>query len=607
MDFLKNKNFAFSKLASGITDSDTSLTITTGENEYFPSSGSFMCVIWGQTYSNPASDNSREIVKMTYDSGDTYTIIREQEESTKKAWDVNSHIALTLTAGKADEIEVEINKLIDNQNFVDSPMLINGGNVEKGTTINTFKVNSLTSLLRKTDSNIGELVYVSKTTEDNITITDADTTYYVILNYNFGTPTISISTTLPNMTQNILIGKVARGGYGVYHVSCGLRLQDGVRKLFKRSYDLRKNELKPGSGTISYEAINCISFADASGYLGANEVAIPAIDTSGSDTYIPVWGDGVGGFIEGAKITGTDIAFVDGGAGEDTITQTAAEFLEMNYESGDSLLISGSASNDQTINIISVLADTLSVATGSLIAESAGATITLTIQKHKVNYNKYDNDGVLTNLSTNKFGCHWWYRHANANGQLYCVLGIDNYSEAEAEVAPEPNRPTHLAEFGTLFGVTIVPHSGGEFAAIHMVTEHTFSGTAVAVHNSLGGLNDADYKHLTAAEYTESGFTLQSDTGVIGTTDIDWTDGNFHKFTFGAGNETLTFTNPTLIGDLTLIVVQDGTGTRTITWPTIKWEGGSAPTLTTDAGAIDIIKLIYDGTNYYGRYFLNNS
>lgn len=34
-----------------------------------------------------------------------------------------------------------------------------------------------------------------------------------------------------------------------------------------------------------------------------------------------------------------------------------------------------------------------------------------------------------------------------------------------------------------------------------MVTDTVFTGTSVAVHNDLGGLNDGDYKHLTASEY----------------------------------------------------------------------------------------------------------
>ena len=73
------------------------------------------------------------------------------------------------------------------------------------------------------------------------------------------------------------------------------------------------------------------------------------------------------------------------------------------------------------------------------------------------------------------------------------------------------------------------------------------------------------------------------------------------KFTFGAQNDTFTFTATTNPCNILLMLVQDGTGSRTATWPaTVKWPGGTAPTLTTAANAIDIIGFYFDGTNYFG-------
>jgi len=97
-----------------------------------------------------------------------------------------------------------------------------------------------------------------------------------------------------------------------------------------------------------------------------------------------------------------------------------------------------------------------------------------------------------------------------------------------------------------------------------------------------------------------AGFTLQSTTG-DGTTTIDWRLGNKFKFTFGAQNETFTFTAPTNSCTLMLTLIQDGTGSRTVTWPaTVKWPGGTAPTLTTTANARDKVALDWDGTQYDG-------
>lgn len=88
---------------------------------------------------------------------------------------------------------------------------------------------------------------------------------------------------------------------------------------------------------------------------------------------------------------------------------------------------------------------------------------------------------------------------------------------------------------------------------------------------------------------------------------IDWTSGLDQKITLTA-NTTLTFTAPKGPCDLFLKVIQDGTGSRTITWPAaVKWAGGTAVDLTDTAAATDIVKLHFDGTNYYGSSILNVS
>jgi hypothetical protein len=84
------------------------------------------------------------------------------------------------------------------------------------------------------------------------------------------------------------------------------------------------------------------------------------------------------GYLIGSKVIGTDIAFVSGGEGEDTITQVAAKFLENNFVAGDVITVLGSANNnDDDYTILSVVAGIINVATGSLTEEEAGALITI--------------------------------------------------------------------------------------------------------------------------------------------------------------------------------------------------------------------------------------
>jgi hypothetical protein len=97
------------------------------------------------------------------------------------------------------------------------------------------------------------------------------------------------------------------------------------------------------------------------------------------------------------------------------------------------------------------------------------------------------------------------------------------------------------------------------------------------------------------------GFTLQTATG-DGTTTIDWRLGLKFRFTFGAQADTLTFTAPSNPCNLMLMVKQDATGGRDLTFPaTVKWLG-TEPTWS-DGGANKSIgmAMFYDGTNYWSQ------
>jgi len=77
--------------------------------------------------------------------------------------------------------------------------------------------------------------------------------------------------------------------------------------------------------------------------------------------------------------------------------------------------------------------------------------------------------------------------------------------------------------------------------------------------------------------------------------------GAFATVTLG-GNRTLA--NPTNLkagAAYALMVTQDGTGTRTLAYGSaFKWAGGTAPTLSTTIGTVDILTFISIGGNLYG-------
>ena len=108
-------------------------------------------------------------------------------------------------------------------------------------------------------------------------------------------------------------------------------------------------------------------------------------------------------------------------------------------------------------------------------------------------------------------------------------------------------------------------------------------------------------------------FTKQQYFGVATLTDaanISWNldDAQSAKVTLG-GNRTLDNpTNPQEGAVYILRVIQDGAGSRTLSYgANYKWPGGTAPTLSTGSGAIDILTFVYDGSDMLGQASLDFS
>ncbi len=204
--------------------------------------------------------------------------------------------------------------------------------------------------------------------------------------------------------------------------------------------------------------------------------------------------------------------------------------------------------------------------------------------------NEVDIDIAEANLTLSNIG------GSVTDAQVPNTITLDDITQITAR------SHTDLSDIGTNTHAQLDTHLAST-ANPHSVTAAQAGALANVVEDTtpqLGGELDAQANSI--------GFTLQTYTGVVGTTAIDWTNGNKAKFTFGAGNETLTFTAPSKPCAVQLIIVQDATGSRTITWPAaVKWPGGTAPTLSTAASAVDIVSFLYDGTNYYGTSSLNFS
>lgn len=104
----------------------------------------------------------------------------------------------------------------------------------------------------------------------------------------------------------------------------------------------------------------------------------------------------------------------------------------------------------------------------------------------------------------------------------------------------------------------------------------------------------------TSGQFASGDYAITDGAGF----NVNWNNGNTQYVTIAA-NRTPTFSNPKNGATYRLRIIQGGGGSKTITWPTVTWRGGTAPTLTTTNGKQDIIVFVYSNGVYYGDASLN--
>jgi hypothetical protein len=136
-------------------------------------------------------------------------------------------------------------------------------------------------------------------------------------------------------------------------------------------------------------------------------------------------------------------------------------------------------------------------------------------------------------------------------------------------------------------------------AALPLAQGGTAATSASAARTSLGLGTAAVMSTAQIAAITESVDVVGSSGAAVTVPAV--TTATISRVTLTAAC-TLTFPTATAGQSLSLVLVQGGTGSYTVTWPAaVTWAGGTAPTLSTTVGATDYLTFIcVDGSTWAG-------
>ena len=128
----------------------------------------------------------------------------------------------------------------------------------------------------------------------------------------------------------------------------------------------------------------------------------------------------------------------------------------------------------------------------------------------------------------------------------------------------------------------------------------TYGNATVSLGGTSSTIGNIAIANVTITNYVE---TLQAVGTVGASATLALTTGTFLTATLTASTP-CTFTMPSAVGGKSFILklIQASSGMTTATFTSVKWPGGTAPTITATASAVDILSFVSDGTNWYGTF-----
>jgi hypothetical protein len=121
------------------------------------------------------------------------------------------------------------------------------------------------------------------------------------------------------------------------------------------------------------------------------------------------------------------------------------------------------------------------------------------------------------------------------------------------------------------------------------------AGTDYVTPTGTETLTNKTLTNPTITNYVETPFSANSSTAIT----LALTNGTVQIITL-TGNATITMPAAVSGKSFTILLRQDATGSRTVTWATVSWPSATAPTITATASKMDKYVFISDGTYWYG-------
>lgn len=191
-----------------------------------------------------------------------------------------------------------------------------------------------------------------------------------------------------------------------------------------------------------------------------------------------------------------------------------------------------------------------------------------------------------------------------------------NFAEGDFALRVNSSNVMQTAVAGTINNSTLGSPTitGGTIANMQLIGTSQITGGTFETASVIGGtVTTAVIGTNTIQGGTMNGVTMQANihnhaTATDGATvTFDLGTADVHSVTLG-GNRVLAVTNSTVNRAFMLNLIQDGTGTRTVTWfATINWTDTTAPTLTTTASKIDTFGFYCTAENIYNGYIVGQN